>query len=349
MPRFSRRLIQLNSSAKYNSYKCVNPLIEYPEHQFVNRFRMKKSSFNRLFDLIKDDFAPRMKNRKHSPELLLLAVLRYFATGHFQVTDGDLYGLSKSYVSKLVKLISSIIASKSRSFIRFPTESEFDAVKDKFKKIACFPNVIGCIDGCQIRNKVPLEIQQRFINRKHYSSWNIQVIMDADMMVRDLDARWPGSTHDSRVFQCSGIGFKLANNEINGFILGDSGYPLTSYLSTPFKSETLNAAELQYQKRHCKTRNLIERGFGCIKKRFNCLNHLTVSPSTQLNVIVSCIVIWNFLLLEKDIESFVDYVNPSIETISSNISSSQLNESERAKGVRVRNNLVNTYFESLRD
>ncbi|KAK0138986.1 putative nuclease HARBI1 [Merluccius polli] len=44
-----------------------------------------------------------------------------------------------------------------------------------------------------------------YVNRKSFHSINIQMICDADCLVSNLEAKWPGSVHDSRVFRASPI------------------------------------------------------------------------------------------------------------------------------------------------
>lgn len=52
-------------------------------------------------------------------------------------------------------------------------------------------------------------------------------------MIRNIVARWPGSTQDSRIFHNSSIKHRLQGYS-NGDMIGDSGYPRLSYLMTPF-------------------------------------------------------------------------------------------------------------------
>jgi len=51
--------------------------------------------------------------------------------------------------------------------------------------------------------------------------------------IRNLVVQWSGSMHDSCIFKSSWIGARFVNGEINGILLGDSGYPLWQYLITP--------------------------------------------------------------------------------------------------------------------
>jgi hypothetical protein len=40
----------------------------------------------------------------------------------------------------------------------------------------------------------------------------------------NIVAKWPGSSHDSRVFKESAVHRNLENNNIDGYLLGDSVY-----------------------------------------------------------------------------------------------------------------------------
>lgn len=66
-----------------------------------------------------------------------------------------------------------------------------------------------------------------FRNRKSYMSINVQTICDANLLITDVVARWPGSTHDSTIYQNSSR-YRKFEEGIYGvsYLLGDSGYPL---------------------------------------------------------------------------------------------------------------------------
>jgi hypothetical protein len=48
-------------------------------------------------------------------------------------------------------------------------------------------------------------------------------IVDCDDRFINIVAKWPGSSHDSRVFKESAVYRNLENNNIDGYLLGDSG------------------------------------------------------------------------------------------------------------------------------
>ncbi|KAI0216810.1 putative nuclease HARBI1, partial [Lamellibrachia satsuma] len=120
-------------------------------------------------------------------------------------------------------------------------QRQADRTKAKFYDTNGFPNVVGCIDGTQIRIQAPSENEHEFINRKGYHSINVQVICDADLLFINCIAKWPGSVHDARVLRESSL-FDAFESEIQkplrGIILGDSGYMMRDWLFTPLPNPT---------------------------------------------------------------------------------------------------------------
>lgn len=58
-------------------------------------------------------------------------------------------------------------------------------------------------------------------------SINVQTISTAELLITDVVARWPGSTHDATIYQNSRRYAKFETGIYNqGLLLGDSGYPL---------------------------------------------------------------------------------------------------------------------------
>lgn len=142
------------------------------------------------------------------------------------------------------------------------------AVQRDFYLTAKFPGVIGAIDGTHIRVLKPSECENDYFNRKFFPSLNVQVIVDANGRLLHINCRWQGSSHDSFVLRSSAIWTAFeCGQQRNGILLGDSRYPLKTWLLTPFLNPT-NDAEKNFNSAQRKTRVIVEQAIGRWKRRF---------------------------------------------------------------------------------
>ena len=167
-------------------------------------------------------------------------------------------------------------------------------MKTDFFEIKGFPDVLGIMDCVHVPIISPGGPKSEFYrNRKGWMSLNIQAITGPQLQIFDIVIRWPGSTHDSRIFDNSAAKVRLESGELQGILLGDAGYKQTSYLYTPV-STPQSEPEARYNFAHKATRNTVERAFGVMKRRFPCLcrklgNHL----QTTTRIIAACAVLHN--------------------------------------------------------
>lgn len=85
----------------------------------------------------------------------VLLTLRFYATGNFLRACGDFSGVSISTASRVVRKVSTAIASLLRRMIKMPEDEEIRAMQQTFHAMYGFPRVIGCIDGTHIRIQSP--------------------------------------------------------------------------------------------------------------------------------------------------------------------------------------------------
>ena len=101
-------------------------------------------------------------------------------------------------------------------------------------EIAGIPGVIGAIDGTHIKIIAPSQDEDIFVNRKKPYSINTQIVFDARYNILDIVAKWPRSTHDSRILMESGLMQLFEQHHVPAgcHLLGDSGAPDTLPQST---------------------------------------------------------------------------------------------------------------------
>lgn len=75
-----------------------------------------------------------------------------------------------------------------------------------------FPGILGIIDGTHVvMSALPLVIERAFVNRKGLHSLNVQIVCNSDMIITNVNARYPGSFHDAFVYGNSQVYTALEN------------------------------------------------------------------------------------------------------------------------------------------
>jgi hypothetical protein len=198
-----------------------------------------------------------------TPLMQVCIALRYYATDCMQLSLGAWMNVDQSTVSRCIWRVSQGV---KRVYGRFLAIGDVTSVKQRFFEKFGFPNTIGCIDGTQIKIIKPSFTQHpsEYINRKGFYSINIQAVCDSDCYFWDVLAAWPGSVYDSRIFKNSSALRSLLGGNLNGILFGDKGYGICPFLLTPYYRPA-NPIQQEYNRRHAKTRNTIERAFGQLK------------------------------------------------------------------------------------
>ena len=87
---------------------------------------------------------------------------------------------------------------------------------------------------------------------------------------------------------------------LDNILVGDSGYACRAYLMTPILKPK-NAGEVCYNTAHRRTRCVIERCFGLLKRRFPCLHlGLRTALANTLVSIGATAVMHNFALMHRE-------------------------------------------------
>ncbi|XP_036339835.1 putative nuclease HARBI1 [Rhagoletis pomonella] len=244
-------------------------------------------------------------------------------------------------VSRIIFQVSTSIARKTKDLVKFPSTAEkFNRVKQQFYELAHFPGVIACVDCTHIKIRSPGGLSAEvYRNRKGWFSINVQAVTGPNLEFFDLVVRWPGSTHDSFIYNSSSVKQRFNSGELKGILLGDSGYAVSNLLLTPFLSPS-STPQKEYNKSHIKTRNTVERCFGVWKRRFPCLHvGMGIKLETVVAVICACAALHNISILVDDL---LPVSSDNIETF--NVEASPINENSNSNGFIARQSLVDRFF-----
>lgn len=200
-------------------------------------------------------------------------------------------------------------------YIRFPvTNEEIIATRVTFEELTDLPNVIGAVDGTHIKIKTPVESGPDYFSRLQQHDVVVQAVADGEKRFLDVAAGFPGSMHDSQVLKNSSLYRRVLNQEIlagptipvedqqiKSYLLGDSAYPLSTWLLKPFSEATRDPLEMHFNRELSKARVCVECAFGVLKSRWRILQKRLDSDISFIGqIIVSCCILHNFCVNAGD-------------------------------------------------
>ncbi|CAI6356645.1 unnamed protein product [Macrosiphum euphorbiae] len=283
---------------------------------FIKNFRFSKNLVKNLIELLQTRIVS--KNRSSAIDLntKILVTLNFLATGSYQSPIGNsrYAALSQPTVSRCISEVVEALNHPQifNEWVKFPKNlNEITEIRNEFYRETGFPGVIGCIDCTHVAIVSPstnLNLNENqnpehiYVNRKGYHSINVQLICDSKLRMLNVNARFPGSTHDTYIWNNSLVLPVLKElyrrNYDNFYLLGDSGYPLRQWLLTPISNPTTDAENF-FNSKQMSTRRIIERCNGVLKMRFRCLlkdRILHYKPEKASSIINACVVLHNMCI-----------------------------------------------------
>lgn len=284
-------------------------------------------------------------------------------------------------MSRYVETYSAIIAQYlAPVYIRFPqNDFERNVIKTKFFQHYEFPGILGIIDCTQVAiTAVSLQTENRYVNRKGFHSINTQIVCDADMTITNINARFPGATHDSFIFNGSILNthleqvfeqnpqtlnfllgkrrlitflhiFYLNSNVL--FLIGDSAYRLLPWLLKIYDGNNLNEVQRNFNRRLIAVRQLIERCIGVLKMRFRCIlgeRKLRYNPTKVGQIIYSCATLHNYLIANRfNVLEGIDHQILENLMRPRNVNNFHLHQNERQVAETRRNQLANFFHNNV--
>ncbi|XP_075485107.1 uncharacterized protein LOC142524855 [Primulina tabacum] len=194
-----------------------------------------------------------------------------------------------------------------------------------------FKGCVGALDGTYVNVHVPISEKGKYRTRKGTIAVNVLGVCNRDMNFIYALCGWERSAADARVLRDALTREDGLKVQRGCYYLCDNGYAnvhgfLSPYRRVPYHRDAWgnrtcypqNFKEL-FNWRHSKARNVIERAFGLLKKRWAIMRSPCFYPlKTQNRIIMACILLHNFIRsqmpdnLLKDMED--DTLNPPSET-----------------------------------
>ncbi|KAB5553829.1 hypothetical protein PHYPO_G00043210 [Pangasianodon hypophthalmus] len=292
-------------------------LREFSDAEWREHFRMCRRSFVKLCDLMKDVMSPgEMTVRPAIPLEMRVAIALYKLGGCGEYRSiAYRFGVHKTTVMKFVYMFCKGMVNQAiRHFIKVPSLQEACAIAERFESKFCVPQVIGCVDVTHIPVLAPSDGYMNFLNRKGWTSYVLQGVVDDTYCFWSASCKVPGGAHDATVFKQSQL-FSMAHllpkhtcdiggTPVNFVVLGDTAYPLLEWLMKAYTpSPSLTPQQNSFNIYLSDARAPMEIAFGRLKARWRVLLkrsdfHYTFSPY----VAITCCALHNFC--EREEESF---------------------------------------------
>lgn len=268
-----------------------------PNSSFREAFRVDMEVVERVehsigFELQRNT----LRSHALTPREEILLAFHFFGNGAQYHINGHLHGVNRGTVCRSIHRVCYLITRRLMPlFIRWPTNSRH--IDQLFQRKAGFPNVKGIIDGTLIHIDAPSRDEPTYVSRDNKHAMNVVIVCGPKHEFYFISAKCPGSYHDSRCLRVSNLwlnwdvhGWRPDNN-YRSIILGDSGYPLRSWLITPIVRNVNIRPHLRngirsYLERHRKTRFIVECSIGIWKEQFPCLNHLRIRDPVRISNLI---------------------------------------------------------------
>jgi hypothetical protein len=290
------------------------------DKDFREDFRVSKNVFKILCTALHPFLVKEDTHLRQSIPVEVRVAIALYALGSVAEYRliGKPFGVQRCTVCVILHEFCNALAESNlrKRLLRFPKGDELAAVIQGFEDEWGFPQCAGAVDGTHIPICPPAENSRDYFNRKGWASIIVQATCDFEYKFTSVNIGWPGSVHDARVFANSAIarlGFagrllpntrRLINNvPVPPVILGDSAYPLCSWLLTPYKDYgNMTPEQRKFNKKHSSARMVIEGSFGRLKGRWRRLfKDLEITLPKLPPVIMACIVLHNLCASQGDL------------------------------------------------
>jgi hypothetical protein len=226
------------------------------------------------------------------------------AQDRFQHSGETISRVFNTVLDAILKLYPEVVKQPSNDIV--PVR-----IRNDSKMYPYFKGCIGAADGTHIHAHVHEHDMIRFRNRKGDISQNVLGICSFDELFCYVMPGWEGSAHDTRVLQAA-LGTDL-NPPTGSYYLVDAGYGIRAGFLPPYRGVRYHLKE-QHQSqrkpqnkeelfnlRHAQLRNVVERIFGTLKRRFRILRSPPEYPyTTQVKLVFALTALHNFIRLNND-------------------------------------------------
>lgn len=278
----------------------VNFLEVLPDAEFKRHFRFSKNTVVDIANMLEPDIILDPRGEPMSPVEQVCAALCHYGGGHYQRVTGLGSGVSQYAARAAMVRVTDALISRRAQFISMPDIQEMEETSQKMLERFGLPRFAMAVDGMMARfEEAPRKLpegkhQQQYWCRKQFFAINCQVIAN-EKRILDLDISWPGSTHDSRVWNRSQAKIYLESQR-RFLVAGDSGYPISEVLIKPFSNNEADGDRRKriFNRKLSGARTVMsENIYGVWKRRFPIIKALRTDFRLSQKIICATAILFN--------------------------------------------------------
>ncbi|XP_060676222.1 protein ALP1-like isoform X1 [Ziziphus jujuba] len=276
----------------------------------ISQLRMDRRTFDTLCQLLDDDGYVKSDGIVTLQEqvCIFLHIIAHHTKNRTIITR---FFRSGETISRYFNSVLHGVLRLHKILLSPPKPISDNCLDDRWK---VFKNCLGALDGTYIKVNVPEIDKPRYRTRKGEIATNVLGVCNPNMEFIFVLPGWEGSASDSRVL-------RDALSRPNGlrvptgcYYLVDAGYTNGEGFLAPYRGTRYHLSEWRegcapinheeyFNMKHASARNVIERCFGVLKKRWAILRSPSFYPiATQIKIITACCLIHNLIRREMIID-----------------------------------------------
>ncbi|XP_023633894.1 uncharacterized protein LOC111829334 [Capsella rubella] len=284
--------------------KFVYQILNGPNEQCFENFRMDKPVFYKLCDLLQTRGLLRHTNRIKIEEQLAIFL---FIIGHNLRTRAvqELFCYSGETISRhFNNVLNAVIAI---SVDLFQSNPDSDTLEDDPRFYPYFKDCVGVVDSFHIPVMVGVDEQGPFRNSSGLLTQNVLAASSFDLRFHYVLAGWEGSATDQQVLNAALTRRNKLQVPQGKYYIVDNKYPNLPGFIAPYHRVSTNSreeAKEMFNERHKLLHRAIDLTFGALKERFPILLSAPPYPlQTQVKLVIAACALHNYVRLEKPDDS----------------------------------------------
>ncbi|CDO78092.1 hypothetical protein BN946_scf184729.g1 [Trametes cinnabarina] len=343
----------------------LNELLDGHPERIKTELGVHKDVFIRLVETLEDIgyCGSRYVSLREQVAIFLYTCVTGLSVRHV----GERFQRSNETIAKYFKSVLQMISGPEfyNRYVKLPSADDpiplHISTNPKFYPY--LKNVVGAMDGTHIACAPSLEERPASRNRKGGVSQNCLACCSFDLLFQHVLSGWEGSVADATLFaDARQHSLPIPEGKI---YLGDAGFPMCDVLLVPYRgvryhlaewgraeARPMNAQEL-FNLRHASARNVVERIFGILKRRFKILTiPCEFSMAVQARILPALCAIHNFIRIHDgdEINNFAtDFYDPSPGERNGELGDGAASVAERERAARIRDQIAEEMWQDYQN